>query len=122
MFSLIVYFNNLSTMSAPILCAVALCVCASGCDMVPPVKMVDQTTLSEPIPVRKTTGEACNACVSVAITPTSVRGPAGMARCRCLVGFGCTNLGRGPPVGSVWAVCEPALVSGMPCGVRSGRS
>ena len=53
-------------MSALILCAVALCVCASGCDMVPPVKMVNQTTLSEPIPVRKTAVEACNACITVA--------------------------------------------------------
>ena len=53
-------------MSAMILCAVALCVCASGCDMVPPVKMVNQTSFLEPIPVRKTTVEACNACFSVA--------------------------------------------------------
>ena len=53
-------------MSAWILSAVALCVCASGCDMVPPVKMVNQTTFPEPIPVRKTTVEACNACISVA--------------------------------------------------------
>ena len=47
-------------------CAVVLCVCATGCDMVPPVKMVSQTTLSEPIPIRNATVEAYNACISVA--------------------------------------------------------
>ena len=53
-------------MSAPILCAVALCVCASSCDMVPPVKMVVQTAHREPIPVRIAPVEAGNACISVA--------------------------------------------------------
>ena len=65
-FSSCLIYKSEVTMSAWILCAVALCVCASGCDMVPPVKMVNQTSFSEPIPVRKTTVEACNACISVA--------------------------------------------------------
>ena len=46
-------------------CAVVLSVCVYGCDMVPPVKMVNQTADPEPIPVWNALVEACNALFSV---------------------------------------------------------
>ena len=45
--------------------AVVLCVCATGCDMVPPVKMVKRTAFPEPIPVRNALADVCNVHISV---------------------------------------------------------
>ena len=46
-------------------CAVVLCVCATSCDMVPPVKMVNQTAFPEPIPVWNALADVCNVHFSV---------------------------------------------------------
>ena len=53
-------------MSYKILAALTLCGFATGCDMVPPGKMVVQTARREPIPVRDAPKIACNVQFSVA--------------------------------------------------------